>query len=825
MSIRQIQSTFSLGELDPKLFARSDFEGYYKGAKTLRNVLVIPQGGVTRRFGLTYLATVVDTGDANEPITNPTEINGLIFDFSPSKSFLIIARPHDRTGTPAVAFDIYLDDALQATVTTTDYTIAQISELYFFRAQDRVLILHEDVQPHQLVRGANDATWSTNAITFSIFPAFDFSIFDGTSYRGPTVTFTPSATSGIGITLTAVNATFTAGHVGGLFTGAGGVMRITAVNGAGTVATGTTLKPFDATTAIKGVDALLEGVAWGDYTAGTPAGSSRGWPSRGCFFQTRLVLANSAVLPNLLWFSSTSDYYNFDDSSSLDVSGFSIGLGSDGNEEVRELVGTKALIALGLQGLHSTSLFIDQPVTPATTFLTEQARSGAADLRAQIVDNQVFYVDKNKQQVNAARYDINASSFDVVDATIFSPQIIDDPKSTAVYRPSSNAGSFYLATNVGGTLGVFQSLLQQTVQAWTLSDTRGYFERVLASLETGYALIRRSISTLTVVTGSATQLYKANADFEAFTDIRASSLAGNIPLFEAVGAYLLIGHDSPFFRLRLTFATAASVSLAPLFEYLDDTKTWRSFTTTDNTSGMTADGSIIWSLRNDVSDWAPQSLTKSLPTNSVTGVDKKFWMRIKRTTAVVATTPIELGIFINQAERLNLERLDFAEYTDATERTTSDADGLVTGLSHLLGHQVFALVDDVPEGPFFVNSNGQITISGQSSNVRVGLNFQPVIEPMPLVVQAAFSQSVYQPKHLKSIYVDYYESLGITVNGLEIPTLKLNELVLDQTPIPATGFFEITPMRGWDPRGTNTISQDLPLPMTLLGIGYRLEVS
>ena len=100
MTAKLIQANFSYGELDQKLLCRPDFEGYYKGARKLRNVIVIPQGGVKRRFGTTFAISIVDTGDANEPITNRDEIRSLIFDFSRTKHFLIVVRPNDRTGTP-----------------------------------------------------------------------------------------------------------------------------------------------------------------------------------------------------------------------------------------------------------------------------------------------------------------------------------------------------------------------------------------------------------------------------------------------------------------------------------------------------------------------------------------------------------------------------------------------------------------------------------------------------------------------------------------------------------------------------------------------------
>lgn len=52
--VRQFQTNFTSGELDPFLFARTDTEQYFNGAARMRNVFVVPQGGFIRRDGLEF---------------------------------------------------------------------------------------------------------------------------------------------------------------------------------------------------------------------------------------------------------------------------------------------------------------------------------------------------------------------------------------------------------------------------------------------------------------------------------------------------------------------------------------------------------------------------------------------------------------------------------------------------------------------------------------------------------------------------------------------------------------------------------------------------
>jgi len=834
MGIKQIQANFSYGELDPKLLCRPDFTGYYKGARKLRNVLCIPQGGVKRRFGTEYGFTVVNTGSANAPVTSIDEIRSLIFDFTKIKHFLIVLRPNGATN---VAFDIYLDNVLQATVTSTAYTRSQIKEMNFVKAQDRIIVLHKEIPPKQLVRGANDATWTLTTISFSYIPTFDFSIIDGVTYSGPTDSFTIAAGSGVGIALLSNNPVFTSGHVGGLFIGGGGIARITAVTNATTAAV-TVINDFDAgyvfPNIMLGVNVFLKSKAWGDYTGVAPAGKNRGWPSLGAFFQNRLVIGNSLALPNLLWASNVYEFYKFNDEDGDALDSFSIGIGSNGNEEIQDIVATKALVVLGFSGIYATSLFIDLPITPSNAFLNEQSRDGASALDAQIVDNQIFYIDENEQQVRSARYDIATSSFNIFDASLLSPQVITNPVSTASLRPKNDDGSFYIVVNGDGTIAIFQSLEDQSVNSWTLSESRGTIYQVAASRDIAYMTIRRSVTTGATAAGLADNIYTANVNFQAITDITAAAedAGTDVTIFAAVSDYVIIGHESPFYKLAVSLNTPASASIDPTFEYLDRFGLWTSFTPTDGTSGFSGNGDITWILDTDMRDWAPRDISENpsvhIPPNTIVGIPTKFWIRIRRNESTLVTVPIENTLLINSGDRVFLEGVDFDQPMDSAVLTESDSNGLVTGLTHLIGQQVYVLSNTIPEGPYFVSATGTITIKNPSTvtdSVQVGINFIPEVVPMPIVVTEQSGINIFQQKLIKQIYIYYYNSIGILVNGEEIPTLKVGSLVLDQPPIPVTGFYDLSPRRGWDPTAINTISQNLPLPFTIIGIGYILEAS
>src|SRR5919108_4699727 len=53
-----LKGAFVSGELSPRMLARQDVDRYKNGAIQLENWMVLPQGGVMRRPGLRYVATV-----------------------------------------------------------------------------------------------------------------------------------------------------------------------------------------------------------------------------------------------------------------------------------------------------------------------------------------------------------------------------------------------------------------------------------------------------------------------------------------------------------------------------------------------------------------------------------------------------------------------------------------------------------------------------------------------------------------------------------------------------------------------------------------------
>lgn len=138
---RVIQNAFNAGALDPRLASRSDVQQYHQGAKQLTNVVNLPQGGVARRPGLKYVATV------------PGQTRLASFEFNTTQTYLIVFTD--------VKIRIYQDGVL-LTFLDAPWLEAELGDLKITQSADTMIICHEDHAPQKLFRTDGSGTLGTD---------------------------------------------------------------------------------------------------------------------------------------------------------------------------------------------------------------------------------------------------------------------------------------------------------------------------------------------------------------------------------------------------------------------------------------------------------------------------------------------------------------------------------------------------------------------------------------------------------------------------------------------------------------------------------------
>ena len=508
------QTTFSAGELDPRLVARHDYKAFYRGAETLTNVVCLSQGGVKRRQGLQFIH---DLGE--------TQVRFVEFEFNITQTYLLVFAPNKMY----VFKDGVLETGINGTSNdylTTTYTASQLPELGWTQSADTLIICHNEHPVSNIVRGSDHHLWTKSDATFSHLPTYDFTqdydsaaFTPGTNFDavGKTVTVTCNTASKI---VTA--------HVGGIFEGNDGRVRIDSVNVSSKTLTGKVLKEFLTNDAISGVDASLEEPVWS---------SAHGYPGVATFHEGRLWFSNSTKRPQSLWGSVTGDFFNFDVGSARDDQAIDMTLDTDSVNAIQYLVSGQHLQIFTTGGEFHVP---DRPIKPTNFGVLRQTRFGAlAGVRPINVDGATVFIQRNGKQVREFLFAYQENSYNSTEINLLAPHLTSNPVAMASLTGDViNEGNYIYVVNGDGSMAVFVSNRAQEIQAWTKFTTDGEVKDVAVVEDITYAYVKRTID-------GVTKYYVEALAHDYFTDsaVKVSGVTNSTTLEVDLGTTHLDGED------------------------------------------------------------------------------------------------------------------------------------------------------------------------------------------------------------------------------------------------------------------------------------------
>ena len=154
--MEQLQVDMTAGELSPDMAGRSDSSIYYSGLRKAQNVVLMPEGGVRRRPGLTRCI------DAKLDID---EVKMFPFEFSQLDDYLIALSP--------LSLRVYKDGVLQAELPFFS-PMGTVKDTGFTQAGDVMIFTHVDMKPRMLRRKGSDTKWETLDVPLSGIPKYDY---------------------------------------------------------------------------------------------------------------------------------------------------------------------------------------------------------------------------------------------------------------------------------------------------------------------------------------------------------------------------------------------------------------------------------------------------------------------------------------------------------------------------------------------------------------------------------------------------------------------------------------------------------------------------
>lgn len=448
--VRSVKTSFSAGELSPRLLGRTDLRAFENGAARLRNVFIHPTGGVSRRPGLRFVDTARGRGGRLIPA-----------EFRSDEVYLLVL-------TNRLA-DVYRN-GMRVAGFPTPWSAEQLAQVNWVQSPDVLLVVHPDVPPQKIVR---------RGITDWTIASWTFSQRDGRiccphrKFADEQVTLKAAGTTGT-VTVTASASVFKAGHVGVRFRIANREVVVIEV-------VSDTLARVDVKQTLAGTQATED---WSEEALS----AVRGWPAAVCYHQDRLVIGGSRDLANRLWMSRTSQPFDFDLGDGLDDQGIEFAILSDQLNAIRAVFSGRHLqvFTSGAEWMVS-----GDPLTPTNIQLHRQTRVGSIVTRTvapKDIDGATVFVARPQNQIREFLFADTEQAYQANDLSLLADHLIDHP----VEMDLDQASRLLHVVMANGTMATLTIYRNEQISAWTLQETQGSFRSVAAVGDDTYVLVERS---------------------------------------------------------------------------------------------------------------------------------------------------------------------------------------------------------------------------------------------------------------------------------------------------------------------------------------------
>jgi len=473
------QTNFVTGELDPLLRARVDLQQYNNALAKATNVVIQPQGGLRRRPGLKHILQLPNTG--TESAANGVRL--VNFEFSVDDSYML--------AFVATRMYVIKDGVLITNINgsgnnylATSITGAMLDDLCWVQSADTMILVHEDLAPIKLVRGATDADWTISTITFDSIPLYAFTI----SVSNPAATITPSGVTG-NLTITASASVFTSGHVNQYINGTpqGRAKILEYVSG--TEVKVVTEYPFFSTAAISSGNWELETGYEGVWSAG------RGWPRSVTFHEGRLYFGGSKSRPSTIWGSKVGLFFDFSATELLDDDAVEATLDTSQLNVIVDLLSGRDLQVFTTGGEFYVPQSGTDPITPLTLTFKNVSKNGTKPgTRVETIETGSIFVQRQGKALNEFLFSDAQLTYVTSRISLLSGHLLKGPKRIALRRATStDEGDLLLVVNdTDGTMAVFSVMRSQQVVAPSEYITDGSFVDVQTDVQDIYIASKRT---------------------------------------------------------------------------------------------------------------------------------------------------------------------------------------------------------------------------------------------------------------------------------------------------------------------------------------------
>lgn len=446
-------STFTAGEISPRLEGRVTIEKYREGLSELTNMIVQPHGGVTRRPGTEYLGEVKNSSNATRLIP---------FEFKTADTYALeFGDQYMRVFRNGL--QVLVDSEKNVSAITKADPGVFTSSSHGLSNGDEVYLYNTGGGMTELV-ARNYLIANSTANTFTLTDLFGSDI--------DTTSFTTYTGSGVSVDkLFEVATPYTSAQVNDVrFAQSADVMYL--------------VHPSHAVRTLSRTDHN----AWTFATPtinenNTPVlTSSDNYPSVVTFFEQRLVFAATNNNPQTLWFSKSADYLNFH-TGTADDDALIYTIASNKVNAIRYLSATRILNIGTSGGEYVLTTTNGGPVTPTQTVIRKYSNYGCIDSEVVQVADVTLFAQRGARKVREFRYigEVDVAGYAAPDITILSEHLTEGGIQEFAYQQEPE--SIIWARRTDGTLLGLTYRREEEIVAWHKHIIGGAFGSGQAKVE------------------------------------------------------------------------------------------------------------------------------------------------------------------------------------------------------------------------------------------------------------------------------------------------------------------------------------------------------
>lgn len=814
-----IFNAFTQGELSPKVDGRTDIKSYYQGCRELRNMVVYPHGGATKRPGFLFVAGAKYNN--KKSILIPFQYNALqAYMIEAGDQYLRFFMDGGQILSGGNPYEL-----------ATTYLEADLALLRWAQSADTVYIVHSGYPPRKLTRSGH-TSWAINTVDFVWGPFKDQNV--------SATTMAASALTG-NITITASASFFVAGHNGAQIKLIGDIVALSSIAAANTFTSAITInkgevlqvsisgtwvatvmlqRSYDGgsnwydyfswttnqTLEITGIEDNVQfrlGIKTAMYTSGTAvcrlchpnvAGYAKitaytsatqvsatvvqplamttattkwaigawctayGYPRNVAFHEQRLIFADNADQPGAWWASVIDDYENFK-SGVLDGDAFSYTIASNRVNLVSWLVSQDKLMV----GTFGDEFRIGTPtdkgfLTPTNPDVKRQTSYGSDPHMPVMVGDSILFLQRLGHKLRAVRYDYTRDHYGATDISRKSDHIL----------------------RAGGVQIVYAD--QPDPTAW----------------------IRMADGTFTSCT------YEPDQEVIAF----ATQLT--LGAVESMGVITGDGRDELWALINRTINGATKRYVEQLstldWEYVEEC--------------VFSDAAVTF-----YNPAIIEGATKANPVVISSTAHPFLNDDIIQVVSVLGMTQINDLRFVvknKTADSFELYTLQ-GDPVDGTGYGTFTGEGVaeqvvntVSGLTHLAGEEVAILTDGGEHERSTVSAGGVLNLDWGARFITVGLPYTAVLKTMRIEAGAEGGTAQAKRKKIFKAAVRLLDSVGLMIGPSEFEVdnvpFRTPSMPMDNPIDPFTGDMTVTFPGGIDSDGYITLVHDFPLPFSVTAI-------